>query len=144
MSITIAARKAKGRKLQNWVAAQISKLLKVPWGKDKEIQGREMAQSGVDIKIYDYLLDKFGFSIECKWQETWSIPAWIRQAKENQLEDTDWLLVCKKNREDPVVILDARLFFRLFKRLLSKGHRNYKLIIKKKGSDEFEDSEKLS
>lgn len=140
MTITIAARKAKGRKLQNWVAEKISKLLRIPWGKDKDIQGREMGQSGVDVKLYDYLLDKFSFSIECKWQETWSIPAWIRQAKENQLEGTDWLLVCKKNREDPVVVLDARLFFMLCNRLLSKGHRRYEFIIhcgnnKKKGSE---------
>lgn len=118
MSITIAARKAKGRKLQNWVAQQISKLLRIPCGKDKDIQGREMGQSGTDVKLYGKALKLFPFAVECKWQETWSIPAWIKQAKENQLEGTDWLLFCKRNREKQIVILDAEVFFGLFKNLL--------------------------
>ena len=118
MTITIAARKAKARRLQNWVAEKISKLLKIPWGKDKEIQGREMGQSGVDVKLYGKALELFPFAVECKWQETWSIPAWIKQAKENQLEGTDWLLVCKKNREDPIIIMDADAFFNLYNKML--------------------------
>lgn len=118
MSITIAARKAKARRLQNWVAEKISKLLGIPWGKDKEIQGREMGQSGVDVKLYGKALELFPFSIECKWQETWSIPAWIKQAQENRLDNTDWLLICKKNREDPIIIMDAEAFFKLYKEIL--------------------------
>jgi len=131
MSITIAARKAKGRKLQNWVAKKISDLLGIPCGRDKDIQGREIGQSGTDVKLYALARRLFPFSVECKWQETWAIPAWIKQAKENQIENTDWLLICKKNREDPVIVIDAEAFFKWYEKIL-------------KGSDTFEDFEKFS
>jgi hypothetical protein len=118
MTIITASRKAKGRKLQNLIAKMISELLEIPCGKDKDIQGREMGQSGTDVKLYGKALELFPFSIECKNQETWSIPAWIRQAKENEIEETDWLLFCKRNRDVPIVILDAELFFKLYKKIL--------------------------
>jgi hypothetical protein len=117
MTISIRSRKNKGRLLQNWVAERISMLLDIPWGKDKDIQGREMGQSGEDIKLYGKARELFPYSIECKSQETWAIPSWIKQAKENQKEGTDWLLVCKKNRERPVVILYAEVFFEIYGRI---------------------------
>jgi hypothetical protein len=42
--------------------------------------------------------------------------AWIEQAKQNQKEGTDWLLVIRKNRIDPVIVMDADRFFDLLKR----------------------------
>ncbi len=120
MSITPKSRKAKGRRLQNWAAKKVSKLLNIPWGKDKDIQGREMGQSGVDVKLYGEALKLFPFSIECKSQETWSVPAWVRQAQDNEKEGTHWLLICKKNREKPIIILDADVFFKLYKKVLKK------------------------
>lgn len=118
MTISVKSRKAKGRKLQNWAAKKISELLGIPCGKDKSIQGREMGQSGVDVKLYGEALELFPFAVECKAQETWSVPAWIRQAKDNEMEGTDWLLFCKRNREASIVILDAELFFKLYKKIL--------------------------
>jgi hypothetical protein len=55
--------------------------------------------------------------VECKYQETWALPAWIKQAKANQKEGTDWLLILRKNRMDPVVIMDGAVFFEILKRL---------------------------
>jgi hypothetical protein len=118
MSISPKSRKAKGRRLQNWAAKKISDLLSIPWGKDKDIQGREMGQSGTDIKLYGEALKLFPFSVECKYQETWSIPAWVKQAQENENEGTHWLLICKKNREKPVIILDVDVFFELYREVL--------------------------
>lgn len=50
----------------------------------------------------------------CKNQERWSIPQWIKQAKDNRIKNTNWLLVCKSNHVDPVVIIDANEFFKMY------------------------------
>ena len=112
---TVASRKAKSRRLQNWTAKKIAELLECEWGKDCNVAPREMGQSGTDIRLVGAAQEQFPFSVECKNQETWSVPAWIRQAKKNQKDDTDWLLVCKKNNEDPIVVMDAEVFFKLLK-----------------------------
>ncbi len=115
MSISISSRKAKGRSLQKWVANMISKITGIDHGKDKLIESREMGQTGVDIKLYGEAKEKFPYSVECKYQESWSIPAWIQSAKNNQLENTDWLLFVRKNRHEAIVIMDAETFFNLRK-----------------------------
>lgn len=113
MSISISARKAKGRKLQQWVCQQIAHILKCPYGKDQLIESRPMGQSGPDVRIERTLLAKFPYSIECKCQEKWNVPAWIEQASKNKIDNTDWLLVAKRSRERPVVIIDAVAFFNI-------------------------------
>jgi hypothetical protein len=118
--ITNSSAKAKGRRLQQWVCQQISDFLGIPWGKDELIASREMGQNGVDVRLVGEAKERFPFSVECKAQETWSIPAWIKQAKANQLEGTNWLLVAKRNRMEPVVIIEAETFFQL----LQKGNLN--------------------
>jgi hypothetical protein len=113
--ITNASAKAKGRSLQNWACQKISELLGIPWGKDELIASREMGQSGTDVRLVGEAKERFPFSVECKCQETWAIPAWIKQAKGNQVKGTDWLLIVKKNRMTPIVIMDAERFFELLK-----------------------------
>ena len=46
MANTVASRKAKGRRLQQYIAERISKILNIDWGKDELIRSREMGQSG--------------------------------------------------------------------------------------------------
>ncbi len=118
MSITISSRKAKSRRLQNWAAEKISKLLGIPWGRDELIAPREMGQSGTDVRLIGEALKGFPFSVECKAQETWAIPSWVIQTKSNQKKDTDWLLICKKNNKKPVVVIDAEVFFKIFGRII--------------------------
>ena len=107
--------KAKGRRLQQWVCQEISELLAIPWGKDELIASREGAQSGTDIRLLGKTKRLFPFSVECKAEEAWAVAAWIEQAKKNQKKRTDWLLVVKKRRSEPVVIMDAKQFFELLK-----------------------------
>jgi len=114
--ITIQSAKSKGRILQQWTCKKIAKTTGYVWGKDKPIESRPMSQSGVDIRLEESVKKLFPFSVECKWQESWAVPAWIEQAKKNQMEGTDWLLVIKRNRKLPVVIMDADSFFRLIKK----------------------------
>ncbi len=113
--ISISSAKAKGRNLQQWTCEKISELLGVPWGKDEAIASREGAQNGTDVRLVGDVRKRFPFSVECKCQESWSIPAWIEQAKRNQEPGMDWLLVVKKSRQNPIVIMDAERFFELLK-----------------------------
>jgi hypothetical protein len=105
--------KAKGRSLQQWVCQKISELLGIPWGKDELIASREMGQAGTDIRLMGEAQERFRFSVECKNQERWSILNWVEHARKNQKDGTDWLLVVKKNRVDPIVIMDASRFFEI-------------------------------
>ncbi len=105
--------KAKGRSLQQWVCQKISDLLGIEWGKDELIASREMGQAGTDIRLMGEAQERFRFSVECKNQERWSILNWVEQARKNQKDGTDWLLVVKKNRVDPIVIMDASRFFEI-------------------------------
>jgi len=114
--------KAKGRRLQQWACTQVSRVTGFAWGgadEDAPISSRPMGQPGTDVRLESQVQAVFPFSVECKYQETWSIPAWIVQAKANQKPGTDWLLVIKRNRMLPVVVVDARVFFNL----LEKGKK---------------------
>jgi len=124
MTIKTSSAKAKGRNLQKWVAEKISNLLNIDYGYEDEklIQPRIMGQSGTDIVLRGEAFDKFKYDVECKAQENWGVHAAIKQAKNNQREDRQWLLIMKRNREHPVVILDADHFFNI----LEKGMKNDK------------------
>lgn len=120
-TISVASRKAKGRKLQNWVAEKISKLTGYTWGKDEMIAPREMGQSGTDVRLVADAKNAFPYSVECKNCESWSFPEWIKQAKSNQENSTDWLLFVKKNNHEEIVVLDAEVFFDILNRI--PGHK---------------------
>ena len=114
--------KAKGRRLQNWVAQRISDITELGWGKDMDITPREMGQTGTDVRLSLRALELFPYSVECKNCERWSIPEWAEQAKRNTYQKTEWLLIVKSNRTKPLAIMDADTFFRLAS-LQSEGIR---------------------
>lgn len=114
--ISTASAKAKGRSLQQWVCQKISELTGFPWGKDCPIESRGMGQSGVDVRLELKVKRCFPFSVECKFQESWSVPAWIVQARENEVPHTDWLLIARRSRERAIIIMDAERFFALLKK----------------------------
>lgn len=119
MAIKVASRKQKGRKLQQVVANKISNLLHIPVRKDGDIESRPMAQSGSDVILRGKALKLFPYAVECKWQENWSIPSWVKQAKANIKAGTTWLLFIKKNHTEPLVILEADEFFRIYNQALA-------------------------
>ena len=112
--------KSKGKKLQNWTAAMIGFWLNKRVGPDEEIASREMGQAGADIRLVGDALRKFPFAVECKNCENWSVHQWIEQARQNvdARVHRGWLIVAKRNRNAPVVIMDAELWFELW------GERN--------------------
>jgi len=109
--------KDKGKRLQNLIAEMISDLTGLECGPDCPIESRQASQNGPDIRLDSEARARFPFTVECKNQESWGVPAGIEQAKANRYEGTDWLLVLAKNRFKPVVVLDAKVFFRLLKEL---------------------------
>jgi hypothetical protein len=118
--IKVSSAKAKARRLQQWVAKYISEITGIKWGEDELIQSRPMGQGGIDVPLLGKAQEMFPFSSECKWQEKWDIPGWIRHAKHNKIEGTDWLLFVKKNRHEEIVIMDAKAFFDFYEQLLQE------------------------
>jgi L-lactate utilization protein LutC len=107
--------KAKGRELQKWVCQQISKITGLDWGYEDEklIQPRIMGQKGKDVVLRGEAL-KFKFDVECKRTEKFNLYEAIEQAKSNTEEGRFWMVVHKKNRYEPIVVLDAKDFFEMY------------------------------
>jgi hypothetical protein len=122
--IKVSSAKAKARWLQNWTCEQISKIF---WGyeDDKLIQPRIMGQSGVDVILRGKAQKEFPFSVEDKSSEVWRVVEAIRQAKNNQKKNTEWLLFFKKIEfKNPVAIMDGYTFFRLIEELKELKNKN--------------------
>ena len=69
----------------------------------------------MDVRMESQVKEKFPYAVECKAQESWAVHSWIDQAKSNQTKNTDWLIIAKRSRQKPVVIIDAEQFFELLK-----------------------------
>jgi hypothetical protein len=107
--------KAKGRRLQQSIAKQIAELLGLEYGKDQLVDSRTMGLSGKDVILIGEAKQRFPFDVETKNSQTWSIPSWIEQAKSNTEPGREWLLVCAKNRHEPIAILDFKVLLNLLK-----------------------------
>ena len=104
--------KAKGRKLQQWFANVLVETL----GLDSEdLESRPMGSQGEDIILGRQSRDVFPFSIECKNQEAVNVWKAYEQASEN-CKGYEPLVVIKRNRHKPLVVIDAEKFVQLFKK----------------------------
>jgi hypothetical protein len=102
--------KAKGRKLQQW----FTKLLIEVLGLDKEdMESRPMGSQGEDIIMGKQSRERFPYSIECKNQEAVNVWKAYAQAEEN-CKGYEPLVVIKRNRSKPLVLVDAEHFVGLF------------------------------
>jgi len=108
--------KNKGVRLQNKVAERLREKLKTKLEyhgveTDKEslssaIKPAIMGERGVDVHLDIGARKELGnWSIECKNQERWNIPNFWKQTTENTASNSKPLLVVKKNREEPLVVL---------------------------------------
>ena len=120
MATTVASRKAKGRRLQQWVCSLLSDITGIKWGDGELISSRGMGQNGVDVILTGKAKEIIPFDIEVKNTESWSIASYIDQAKANTKAGRNWLIVLSKNRFKPVVVVDAEVFFNIFKKTLDK------------------------
>lgn len=117
--ISVSSAKAKGRGLQYWVCDRIAKIFGIEFVQSDDnclVHSREMGQHGRDVIVRGELYNKFPFDIECKSCEMLSVPEWIKQAKDNNEEGRNWLVVFKKHTmgSEPFVIMGWNCFEKLF------------------------------
>ena len=101
--------KAKGRKLQQWVRTLLIEKLNIH---PEDIESRSMGASGEDLIRARAARKKFPYSIECKNQESVNIWKSYEQAEENS-GDYEPIVVLKRNKTKPLVLIDADYFVKL-------------------------------
>ena len=106
-----ASRKAKGRRLQQ----QFMKLLIEKLDIDPEdLESRSMGAGGEYLIMSKAARNKFPYSVECKNQERLNIWSAWEQAESNK-GIYEPIVVIKKNKQRPLVVLDAENFLDMIK-----------------------------
>ena len=106
--------KAKGRNLQKWVRDLL--LESFPQLEEDDVRSTSMGAGGEDLQLSPAARKLFGFSIECKNQERLNVWDAYVQASANSGKHEP-LLVMKKNRKKPLVVIDAETFVQIIKKL---------------------------
>ena len=101
--------KAKGRRLQQWMRDVLIEKLDVH---PEDIESRSMGAGGEDLIMARAARQKFPYSIECKNQESVNIWKSNEQAEENS-GDYEPIVVLKRNKTKPLVLIDADYFVKL-------------------------------
>lgn len=102
--------KAKGRRLQNWTRDLI--LETFPLEKD-DVRSTTMGDNGEDVQLSPAARGLIPFQIECKNKAHVSVYSWYQQAREHGPHEP--LLVIKEDEAEPLVVVDAKTFFKLLK-----------------------------
>ena len=103
--------KAKGRRLQQWIRDVLIEKLNIH---PEDIESRSMGAGGEDVIMARAARQKFPYSIECKNQEKINIWSAYEQAAQNSGDYTP-LVVLKRNRSKPLILIDAETFIDLHK-----------------------------
>ena len=104
--------KAKGRRFQQWVRDKLIESLGIH---PEDIESRSMGAGGEDLIMARAAREKFPYSIECKNQESINIWKSYEQACENS-KDYEPIVVLKRNKTKPLVLVDAEYFAELHKK----------------------------
>ena len=102
--------KAKGRKLQQWVRDLI--LESFPSLEADDVRSTSMGAGGEDVQLSPAARKLFPYSVECKSVEKLNVWGAYEQAEANSGEHEP-LLIMKKNRKKPLVVIDAEAFVKL-------------------------------
>ena len=106
------SKKAKGRRLQQWVRDLLIEKLEVH---PEDIERRSMGAGGEDLIMSRSAREKFPYSIECKNQESLNIWKSYEQAQQNSC-NYEPIVVLKRNNVKPLVLVDADYFVELHKK----------------------------
>ena len=106
------SKKAKGRRLQQWVRDLLIEKLEVH---PEDIESRSMGAGGEDLIMSRSAREKFPYSIECKNQESLNIWKSYEQAQQNS-GNYEPIVVIKRNNVKPLVLVDANYFVELHKK----------------------------
>ena len=106
------SKKAKGRRLQQWVRDLLIEKLEVH---PEDIESRSMGAGGEDLIMSRSAREKFPYSIECKNQESLNIWKSYEQAQQNS-GNYEPIVIIKRNNIKPLVLVDADYFVELHKK----------------------------
>ncbi len=107
----IRSRKAKGRRLQNWVRDTLLSIFKNLT--EDDIYCAIMGEKGVDVKLSRKAQTLIPYAIECKNKQTFkSIYNIMDQSQHNAKDNQIPIAVIKMNQFQPLVIVDAMHFFK--------------------------------
>ena len=106
-----ASAKAKGRALQNWLRERLIEEFNLH---PEDVKTAVMGESGEDIKMSHAARTAFPFSVEAKNVERLNVWDAYTQAQENS-GDYEPIVVMKKNRKKPLVVIDADAFLKSLK-----------------------------
>ena len=114
MSISVASRKAKGRRLQDWVRDQL--YIRFPSLEEGDIRGAIMGETGADIKLSPSAEKQIPIKVECKAREGYKGIYSAYQQAESHEGKGEPVIIIKMNREKPLAIVDASYFLDLIKK----------------------------
>ena len=106
------SKKAKGRRLQQWVRDLLIEKLEVH---PEDIESRSMGAGGEDLIMSRSAREKFPYSIECKNQESLNIWKSYEQAQQNS-GNYEPKVGIKRNNVKPLGLVDADYFIELHKK----------------------------
>jgi len=118
MAISIAARKQKGRKLQQVVRDSILKLF--PELTERDVRSTPMGVSGEDVQLSAKAAELFPYAVEAKCHEKLNIWSALEEAEGNN-RDLEPLLVFKRNRSEIYAVVSFKHFMKLLKELREKN-----------------------
>lgn len=102
--------KQKGRKLQQLIAKRIQEVFDL---QPDDVRSTPMGCSGSDVMMSPLAKSKFPFDVEAKNQEKVSIWKAYEQSAVRSEKGLTPLLVIKRNRTKPLVVLDFEDFLSL-------------------------------
>lgn len=111
-SVNTRSAKAKGRALQNCLRDKLREAF--PGLHEDDIKSQTMGMTGEDIILTPAARKEIPYSFECKNQERIQMWKFLQQAEANAGEHTP-VLVVKKNRTKPYVVLDLDEWIKLIK-----------------------------
>ena len=104
-----SSKKAKGRRLQNWVRDELLK--RFPKLTDNDVVCAIMGERGIDVKLSSKAKKFIPFSIECKNQEAFkNIYKAYGQSCYNSKKNLEPIVFVKMNKHEPLIVLDAKYF----------------------------------
>ena len=114
MTLNTRSSKAKGRRLQTWVVAELLTLFHDLTCDD--IRSTGMGQAGEDVQLSQKARNEIKASFECKNVERVNIWSAYKQAQANCATNARAIVVVKKNKHKPLAIMDAQELFKLLRK----------------------------
>lgn len=103
--------KAKGRRLQQQVRDLLLEIY--PELQPDDVRSTAMGQGGEDVQLSPVARALLPFQIECKNKREVAVINWLKQAQTHGTHIP--IVIAKQNHSDPVVVIDARTFFKLMR-----------------------------